>query len=121
MLQAPFISVGYVDVRVVRQSQGSWVDGEWINADPQVITIKANIQPIIAKDDSVIAAEADFTKAAIKIFSRQELKQNREGSDGWAADVLTWEDEEYEVKQVVKWSMGVLNHYEATALRKPRK
>jgi hypothetical protein len=115
-----FKLTGYVPIKIKRRGEGTYEQGNWIPASPTFVTISANVQPILAKDGTKILPEGDFSKGAIKLYSREPFYERKEGFDGTGSDVIEWEGEEYEVMKVIKYSMKVLDHYMAVALQVAR-
>ncbi len=115
-----FNLVGRVDVKVKRIGEGTYEQGNWIGGEPTFLNITANVQPIMAKDGTKIMPDGDFSRSAVKIFTTVPLYEKREGFDGTGADVIEWEGDEYEVMKVIRYRMGVLDHYMSVAIQVPR-
>lgn len=116
-----FRSVGSVTLNVTRQTQGSYSNTsfDYTAGTTSTLTIKANVQPA-TKYQTLQLPEADRTKASIAIWTVSELRVQREGTGGNGADLISWNGEVWEVMQVERWQMGVLDHYHAIAVRRER-
>lgn len=90
-------------------------------------TIEANIQPMQFKEVMQMP-EADRTKEWYVIYVRYNraefttvsddlLRTEFEGDTGWDADIVQLDGAEYKVMKCRKWAMGVLDHYEAYAVK----
>lgn len=118
MLKPLFLGTRTVDVDIKRYSAGQYVKGAWQPGTSSVITIKANVQPVIKSFDTILLPDGDKSKEVIKVFTTFELRQVTEGSNPIPADVILWEGKEWEVKKATTWRMGILNHTEVLAVRK---
>lgn len=63
--------------------------------------------------------ESVRSRETIRVFSHDLLRMTREGDDGYEADVIVYNDDEYEVVRCYPRLVGHLNHYEVIACRKP--
>jgi hypothetical protein len=52
------------------------------------------------------------------LFSNEMVRQQKEGTNGYEADIVLFNGEELEVVQAYDYSMGPLSHYEAVCVRK---
>lgn len=101
---------------ILRYPQGSYVNGKWVIAEPDEVEITANLQP--AKWDGVQQMpESDRTDKWCKVLSESLLRTKKEGDGGYDADRFVWQGDLYEVKKTKQWDMGVLDHFEALAVR----
>ena len=113
-----YLTTGKSPVILKRTSEGSWVNGRYVKGLEVETTIYANVQPMPRGIDTRLRPQGDNTREAFMVFSNEEIRQLREGDGGWEADVVVWEDKELEVMEVAKYTMGVLDHYEAYCFRK---
>ncbi|QBP28078.1 hypothetical protein IttPL_0064 [Pseudomonas phage ITTPL] len=122
MLYPTFSMTNFVKLDLIRRGQPG--DDGFGRPTPPVettVTITANVQPIEKSTDTRILPEADRSKACFKVYSRgEEIRQLKEGPNGWSADRFIWEGELYEVMKVINYSMGILNHYKAICMRVER-
>jgi hypothetical protein len=102
----------------LKRSQGSYVNGKWIDGIATSTTIEANVQPTPAKELALLP-EADRTKEWITVYSVSEMRTAKEGSGGWTADLIVWKGNNYKVMKSQHWEMGTLDHYKAMASREP--
>lgn len=109
--------VGRIQLRVERYSTGSWVDGEWQDGMNTLSYVSANVQPNLSWNMTRMLTEGDRSKQAIAIYSIQPLLMAEEGVAGKKADIVTWQGKRWQVKSVMTYQMGVLNHSESVAVR----
>ena len=102
---------------IVRRDSGSYVNGEYVRAEPVDVPIMANIQS--ARFDEVKKIiDGEVTEDWIKIFTKSALRTKREGVNGWDADRIVYLDEIYEIRKVKVWQQGQnTDHYHAVAAR----
>lgn len=85
-------NLGKKTYQVLRQSDdpnnGKWVDGEWVAATKNIITIYANIQPSLLSYQSKMLPESEREKEAIAIFSNHHLYTARTGNVPLEADLV---------------------------------
>lgn len=119
MLKPNFLLTKSKPLVITRSGQGKYVKGRWVEGEAELITIQANIQPYtMAK--LLQLPESDRTKDWYSIFSAEEIRDKREGDSGWDADKFEQDGNTYIVNRVRSYSMGVLDHYEAQAVRVER-
>lgn len=111
--------VGETILTLQRRNIGTLVKGRYVEATPYTVEVKANVQPLVRMTDKLMLPEADRSKKALVIYSQTPLRAMREGDGGWEADRFVWTDgDEYEIKSVTNYEMGVLNHFRAVAIRR---
>lgn len=118
MLKAPLLLVGKTLLTVTRKNQGSYNSvGEW-EEDTNETEIKfyANIQPAGYADVRFLP-DTHRTRKALNVYTRCELRSEKEGIGGWDGDVFTWEGDTYKVMKVERYNMGILNHFHVVAVR----
>ncbi len=113
-----YLMTGKTPVILKRRGTGSWVDGRYTPAVEQEIEIQANVQPVPRGIDTKLRPQGDITREAYMVFSNSEIRQKREGDSGWDADIIVWGNDELEVMEVARYSMGPLDHWEAYCFRK---
>jgi hypothetical protein len=117
-MQVPlFVSIGKVPVLIRRKQNGQNIKGRWVSSnDYEEVPIEAHIQP--AKyNDLLMLPEAERTVKALRLYSQDEIRILREGSDGWPADEFDYSGDTYRVVKVLSYHMGILDHYKAIAVR----
>lgn len=114
-----FLLTGSVDLTILRKTAGEWVRGRWVEGEVEPVVIEANVQPA-KMSELVMLPEPERTKQWLRVFSAEEIRTLREGEDGWPADEVVWEGDTWRVMRVQAYKMGVLDHYEALAVRNPR-
>lgn len=119
MLKPNFQLTKKIPLEIVRSTQGQFVKGRWESGTPEIVVIQANIQPY-TMSKLMQLPEVDRTKDWYSVFSADMIRDKREGEDGWDADKFEWDGNTYIVNRVRSFSMGILNHYEAQAVRVER-
>lgn len=116
MTVADFSLVRKTPVTIVRHSEGSYVNGRWVEGTESSVIIQANVHPF--SDYQVyLLPEADRTKSWMWLFTADLVRSKKEGTQGHGADRFLWDGEWYEVMKTQKFSMGVRDHYEAKCAR----
>lgn len=116
MLKPSFLLTKTVPIVVNRKTQGSYIDGDWVEGADNLVTIKVNIQP--AKDSEIlIMPESERTREWYKLYSADEIRTLKEGDSGWPADEFMFDGDNYRVMKVRNYSMGTLDHFKAFAAR----
>jgi hypothetical protein len=116
MSVADFSLVKKTPVTIVRQSQGQYVDGEWVDGTETSIVIQANVHPF-SDYQVMMMPESDRTKSWVWLFTSSDVRQKKEGPGGYGADRFSWLGDIYEVMMVQTFVMGVRDHREAKCVR----
>jgi len=116
MTIADFSLVKKTPVTILRHTQGSYVDGEWVEGSEQQVTIQANVHPF-SDYQVMMLPESDRTKSWVWLFTSSDVRQKKEGSGGFGADRFSWLGDIYEVMMVRTFVMGVRDHREAKCVR----
>ena len=111
-----FLLTKKIPIDLIRKTAGSYVDGEWVEGAETTVTIDVNIQPL-KPSELLILPEADRSRQWWKVYSASEIRMDKQGASGWAADEFIYQGDRYKVMKVENYSMGVLNHYRALAAR----
>lgn len=112
-----FLTTGSTVLEITRAEQGSHVNGRWVEGGTQAVEIKANVQPM-REQELLLLPEADRSREWLNVYSAEQIRTERQGQGGWAADEFEWQGDIYKVMRVKSYKMGVLDHYEAKAARK---
>jgi len=102
---------------VERKDPGNYINGRWIEGEPDTFTINTSWQPATGKDLEVLE-EGKRLSVTFKAFPNTELfaadpKTNREG------DFITGLDGyKYEVVFVAPNQNELINHYKVLAVRR---
>ena len=91
-------------------------NGNYIEPTPTQIDIEANIQPL-TPNQVLQMPEGDRTQSWIKGYTSSVTRTKREGANGYAADTLLYRGDEYEIRKIDPWDVGVLDHYKFYAIR----
>lgn len=118
MLHPLFLSTGKVTLEIIRREAATYDKGRPVPGLETIVPVVCNVQPILKTTDTMLLPEADRSKACIKVYTKGgEIRQLKEGVNGWAADRFVWEGDLYEVMKAINYRMGVLNHYKAICMR----
>jgi hypothetical protein len=106
-----------VPIVFTRQSQGDYNDkGVWVDGTDEVFTAQCNIQPSnYSKIQSM--PESDRTEEWQTIYTSTPLRKKKEGIAGYAGDRFEWLGDTYEIRKTKRYTMGILDHTEAMAVR----
>jgi len=116
MLKPNFLLTKKVPLTIYRSTQGSYVDGEWVEGTEIEVPVEVNIQPF--KDSELmLLPEADRSKEWYKLYCADELRTAKPGASGWEADEFVWEGDRYKVMKSKRYSMGILDHWKIHAAR----
>ena len=113
---AQFSLVKKVPVIILRHSQGSFVDGDWVEGTETQVTIQANVHPF-SDYEVYMMPEADRSRSWMWLFTSDLVRQKKEGVGGYGADRVSWNGDLYEVMKTTTWTMGVRDHVEAKLAR----
>jgi len=113
----PLKLTGSVQLPITRSTAGSYINGKYVAGTTSVVTIKASVQPVMRSTNLSMLSEGDKALAALEIFSPDEIRMVKEGDAAQEADKFQWNDEWYEVMKVVRWQMGIIDHFHAIAKR----
>lgn len=118
-LKPRFLLTGKTLLTLNRHPAGTWVKGRWVEGVPTEVEIEVNIQPL-KLSQLIHMPEAERTKEWYVLYSAELIQEKLEGEGGHGADTFEWEGNSYQVYRARHFSMGVLNHWEAYAVRKER-
>jgi imidazolonepropionase-like amidohydrolase len=110
-------SVPFASEHLIARDYGAYVDGTWVTQGTNPVTITAHVQAFTESDQDVNLANrlgAESVEGCIFIDSNDELYTAKKG-DGFAADILTWQGQDYEIKSVANFP-DVLPHWEAVGV-----
>jgi hypothetical protein len=118
MLKPNFLLTKKVSIDIIRQTQGSYVNGDWVEGTETTVPTEVNIQPL--KDSEILLLpESERTKEWYKLYSAEELRTAKEGTGGYGADSFTWNGDNYRVMKARRYQMGTLDHWKCLAARIP--
>ncbi len=100
---------------ITRRELPTLVKGRPVSGITTVIQIKANVQPLPRSTLVKLQLGGDTSKAAYAVYTNTPLRMQAEML--WEADLITIDGFVYELLEVVGYNMGVLDHYEAVAIR----
>ena len=116
MLRPRFLLTNKIPLTLLRSVQGDYVSGVWVDGAETEVPVEVNIQPF--KDqDLLLLPEPDRARAWYKLYCADEIRMDKQGTDGWGADEFIFEGDRYKVMKVKSYVMGRLDHYRATAAR----
>lgn len=118
MRYPPLLLTGRVTVDFIRRTLPTMVNGRPVAGTETIVPIVCNVQPILKSTDTRLLAEADRSKATLKVYSNgAEIRALKEGPNGHAADRFYWQGDLYEVMSVISYDVGPLNHDKAICKR----
>lgn len=118
MLKPNFLLTHKIPLTINRRTEGSYVDGEWVEGILTDVPIQVNIQPL--KDYELQQfPESERTRGWFKIYTADYIRTEKEGPGGWDADEFTWKSDRYKIMKVQDWTngMGILEHCRGFAAR----
>lgn len=113
----PLLLTGRINLTIQRRSKGGYVGGRWVDGATEDVVIVANVQPVEKSTDTRMLPEALRSQATLKVYSKNPIRELKQGDLGWDADRFLWEGEWYEVMKTINYKMGVLDHYKAVCKR----
>lgn len=116
MLQPRFLLTKTIPLTILRKTKGSYVNGDWVEGVETKVPLDVNIQPF-KDEDLLLLPEAGRSREWYKLYCADEIRMDKQGDDGWAADEFVYEGDRYKVMKVRSYHMGTLDHFRATAAR----
>lgn len=118
MLKPQFLLTHKIPLTIFRKSEGSYVNGRWVEGTTSEIVLQVNIQPLKPYEIYMLP-EADRTRAWVKFYSADYARTLKEGTSGWSADEFIWKGDRYKIMKVDDWTngMGILEHVRVQAAR----
>ena len=116
-----FLSVGKTTLTITRKAAGSYTHGRWADGEATTFTITANVQPTVTPSMTKLLPEGDRSKKSLVLFNATIASPIRTALEGvlLPADSFTWTDGySYEIREVLPYRCGVLDHDMAIAVRK---
>lgn len=121
-----FLLTGKVPITIYRTiGSGGYVRGEWKDPEAEEIEREVNIQPLRYKE-VMLLQDSQRTRQWLQLYCSEDLRMDQEEGidpdtgeviEGWQADKFYWQGYRYKIMKVKKYSMGVLDHYSAQAVR----
>lgn len=108
--------IKFSDIVVYRETQGSYVDGYWVDGTVSTFNIKAKVQPL--KDTELkLFPESDRNRAWLKMYIQEiqsptisAVRAAQQGVGGWGPDEFTWEGFRYEVMADRNYNDSIIDH-----------
>lgn len=99
---------------IERFSGGTWADGRWVEEQPTLVAVTANVQPAGGRQKMALP-EGDREKDAITVWSNSAIRpvQRAEGKPG---DNVLWNSETWETVSLNDWSANG-NYWEITCVK----
>ncbi len=116
MLRPNFLLTKTVPLTIYRKTQGSYVDGEWVDGTETEVALNVNIQPL-KPSELLQLPESERTKQWYKVYCADEIRTELEGASGWDADEFVWQGSRYRVMKSKNYAMSTLDHYCVYAAR----
>jgi hypothetical protein len=118
MLKPQFLLTHKIPLTIFRKSEGSYVNGRWVEGSLVEIVLQVNIQPL-KPHEIMMFPESDRTRAWFKFYSADYARTLKEGTNGWSADEFVWKGDRYKIMRVDDWTSGmsILEHVKVYAAR----
>ena len=117
MLKPQFLLTKKIPLTILRSTQGSYVDGEWVEGTETSIPVEVNMQPF-RDSELMLLPEADRSREWYKLYCADEIRMDKQGTSGWEADEFILDGDRYKVMKVKPYDkMGILDHWKAHAAR----
>jgi hypothetical protein len=117
MLKLQFLLTKKIPLTIYRTTQGSYVDGEWVEGTEVEVPLEVNIQPF-RDEDLLLLPESDRSREWYKLYCADEIRMDKQGTSGWEADEFILDGDRYKVMKVKPYDkMGILDHWKAHAAR----
>jgi len=113
---AQFSLVRKVPITILRHSEGTFVDGDWVEGPETEVVVQANVHPFSDYQVSILP-ESDRSRSWMWMFTSDLVRQKKEGVGGYGADRFLWDGDMYEVMKTQNFKMGVQDHFEIQAAR----
>ncbi len=104
-----------IPTTVYRAAPGLVVNGRWVEGTRTPIQIMASIQPAQG-DELQILELGDRVRGAVKVYTQEALRSVDEVGQA-DADQIEYAGDLYQVQIVARFTMGVLDHTRALAVR----
>lgn len=121
-----FLVTGKVPITIYRAiGVGEYVRGVWVDPEVEEIEREVNIQPLRYKE-IMLLQDTQRTRQWWQLYCADDLRTDQEegfdpvtgeATSGWQADEFYWQGYRYKIMKVKNYSMGVLDHYSAQAVR----
>lgn len=112
-----FLLTHKIPITILRQGEGGYVDGYWVNGVETPLDIEANVQPMRGHE-LLTLPESDRTKESIKVYCVEKL-QTVEEVGQTKADIVVWEGKRFQAIKTMTYKMGVLDHTKTVCYRLP--
>lgn len=116
MRKPPLRLVGSVLLNITRRQPDTYLFGELVQGTAVIVPLKCNVQRS-TYSQTLMLPESERSKDCLTVFCGEALREQREGTGGWAADTFVWEGATYKVMKNISYSMGVLDHHQVLAVR----
>lgn len=116
MLKPNFLLTKKISLTVYRKTQGSYVNGDWVEGTESQIIREMNVQPL-KPYELMQLPESERTRAWVKAYCAEDLRTSKEGTGGYGADEFVWNGDRYEVMKIDPHGMGILDHTKAYCAR----
>ena len=112
-----FLLTHKIPIVVLRQGEGAWIDGYWVNGAETPLDVEANVQPMRGHE-LLTLPESDRTKESIKVYCVETLKTVEEVGQT-KADVIVWDNKRFQAIKTMTYKIGVLDHTKTICYRLP--
>ena len=99
---------------IIYESQGSWVNGRWIEGEAVQIPARGTIT-VSNEKDLLLTAEGDRIKGAMDFYNKGPIYTTRVEPGQALSDKIYWRDDWYKIISVAPY--GDYGLYKATGVR----
>lgn len=90
------------DLYIERFGGGAYVDGRWVNEQPTLVALTANVQPAGGRQ-LMRLPEGERTRENITVWCTSAIRPTSR-SEGKPGDIVLWNDKRFEVVTLNDWS-----------------
>lgn len=101
---------------LLNESQGAYVQGEWVAGTRTVSTVMASVQPVSKMQDMQALPEGRHMSDFCMIFSDARLVVTADG-ENTQPDIVVHEGYGYEIIDIAPYRSDVINHYKYLAAK----
>lgn len=102
------------ELQVIRETEGSYINGYFVAGDLEFITIRGSIDPTPAEVMSNLP-EGYRTRDSYTIYTDTMLRTSVKNKTN--PDIVIIDDEKYIVIKVAHWGNTILKHYEVIVVK----
>lgn len=102
--------------KVLRESTGSYVGGDWVPGSRSVTEALMSVQPVVMGQDIQVMPEGRHLSDYVKLYTSTELLITRDG-EAMQSDIIVHEGYGFELMSAYPNRSGVISHYKYIATK----